>query len=453
MPKNIYTLVPCNDETGDWFAKITATARSGKFFKIEAHRKIEPEHGLRAFKTRSNSPFDRVTIPCFLKLAFKGTLDRVSVLEQSIGATGPAVVFETQKVLAEAQYILFGEGYDFDFLPTYSSVTFRPSGLAQWVSDGLGRPSADHFKSTDTRLETFAVDSLGRFGIFLSHEGAIGIGKDSRKFTPYLSIEFSHPRSFVQIAGICAQLDSMFSFLTMTAVKPSKLILKPADADDPAQRHTLLRSGQLWNYPSRDRTHTRFLSRKDVPSLAMVIDGAMKSWGESTLLLEAINQSLHFSESCDDCFRKVFPRLERFLDAWFSGKDDADFRQHKDKFFHYIASSDDSSIKEFSRKHISVKDKKSRSLLQKLEKAIMTLNEAIGSKIDFGNAREICDFRTTQFHGTNFVEVAQATANCEKVAGLCNFMLVVFILETMKIERIIYAPKLKLLFPDIFDPS
>jgi hypothetical protein len=285
VTKEISALIPCSDRTGDWFANIQTSAASGKMFKLSAIRNIEPSESLQAFRTGSKSPFERTVIPCFLDFARKGTLGRVRVIGLGIGGTGLDVVYEMQRITAEAQYILLGEGHEIEQMPAYKSVDFRPSGLSQWLSDAMGKPSERHFGETQTEIDIFDVEGLGKFTIVLDHFGSIGVGAEERRFKPKVRIDFDSPRTFEQIDGICSLLDSLFSFLTMTAVKPSALTLCPDGSGEvDIHRHKLLRSGFLWKVKSRDRAFSNFLSSRDVRSVASIVRGVMLSWGEAGLV-------------------------------------------------------------------------------------------------------------------------------------------------------------------------
>lgn len=451
MTKEIQAFIPSNDDTGDWFATILPRAASGKLFRLHAIRRIEPSESLRAVKTRSKSPFDRTVIPCFLDFASKGTLSRVNVLGAGIGPTGPEVVFETQRITAELQFILFGQGYEVESIPGYSAVDFRPSGLSQWLADSIGRPSADHFTQAQTVVESFDIADIGKFCLVLDHVGSLGKGEENRKFSPRLTIEFASPRSFAQVDGICSLLDSLFSFLTMTAVKPSSLLLSPVGPDERLlHRHKLLRSGNLWRMKSRDRTFSNFLSSRSVGSIAHIANGVLNSWGDSGLILHALLKSLHFSDNCEDCFVLVFPHIERYLDQWFGGKEEVNFRSQETSFFDYVRRSEDASIIEFSKKHLKVVDSKKRGLQQKLECAITGINEIAGSSIPSSFGRTIHDFRKTRFHGSGFQSTVRAMSDCVEIAHICNFMLTVFLLETMKIDRAAYRDPLRSLFPVLY---
>ncbi|WP_170756107.1 hypothetical protein [Ruegeria lacuscaerulensis] len=451
MSKTLKTFIPSNDDTGDWFATVNRTAPSGEFFKVEAVRKIEPDQAFKAFKTRSRSPFENSVFPCFLNFGRKGTLGNVEVIGQGVGEAGPDVVFETQSVEAEAKYILFGEGFDIDHLAAYAAVTFLPSGLRPWVKGVENRPLPDHFSSSSTEIESFDLAGIGKLRVFFAHEGAIGIGSETKTFTPYVSIEFDHPRSFVQIDSICSLLDSLFSFLTMTAIEPTELKLTPSgEHPDMIRDHTLLRSGIQWNIKSDRSMFSNFLSVKDVPSIKTIICDMMNAYGEASLILEAINEALHFSENCNKSFGLIFPKLERFLDKWFSGDDETSFQSKEEKFFQYIKASKDEEIIAFCNKHISVKNRKKRGTKQKLRLAIETLNRSLGCDMDVVLAERILEFRTSKFHSSGLTKIFNASENCQEVSRACEFMLIAFTLEVLKIPRETYSPKLKSLFPDLY---
>ena len=315
----------------------------------------------------------------------------------------------------------------------------------------VDRPQPDHFLSSRTEVEAFDLVGIGKIKIFFAHEGSIEIGSETKTYVPYVSIDFDHPRSFEQIDNICTLLDSLFSFLTMTAVRPAELTLTPSGMQpDAIGHHTLLRSGVRWNTGSNERRYSNFLSRSDVPSVKTLITDTVNAHWEASFLLEAINESLHFAKRCDSSFGLIFPKLERFLDKWFSGDDEANYLNKEKKFFEYVNASDDEEVVSFCQKHIEIKKSKKRGIKQKLRVAIKTLNNSVGCDIDAAVAGRIVEFRQSQFHAPGLKSIIKSYEHCEEVSKVCEFMMIAFILEVLKINRATYTSKLRAIFPELF---
>lgn len=139
-----------------------------------------------------------------------------------------------------------------------------------------------------------------------------------------------------------------------------------------------------------------------------------------------------------------------FLDSWFSGDDEVSYLGKEKKFFDYVDASEDKEIIDFCKKHIEIKKSKKRGTKQRLILAIEKLNVSLGCNIDVGLANRIIEFRNSQFHGASLKKTIKALEACEEVSMACDFMLTAFILEILQIDRKIYGPKLRSLFPNLY---
>ncbi len=134
--------------------------------------------------------------------------------------------------------------------------------------------------------------------------------------------------------------------------------------------------------------------------------------------IHTIDFCRHFSSNLMDRFSVIMPVLEEYLKRRYAFEDEARYNESEKAFFEWVDKSDDENIKEFSRKHLNVVDRKSPSMKSLLGRAIEFVNKS-GFSFPSGMSDRITSRRGKLFHSVakmdegearNFqVEVAAAT--------------------------------------------
>jgi hypothetical protein len=90
--------------------------------------------------------------------------------------------------------------------------------------------------------------------------------------------------------------------------------------------------------------------------------------------IHAVEFSRFFSKFINDRFPMVMPVLESYVRSKYVDPDEASYIQHEKQFFEWVDQSNSEDIKEFARKHLSLKDSKAPSLATLLTRAIDAIN-------------------------------------------------------------------------------
>lgn len=99
-------------------------------------------------------------------------------------------------------------------------------------------------------------------------------------------------------------------------------------------------------------------------------------------------------------YRMLAPALEQYLTSRYPGIEEISYMDNERTFFEYIDQSDNSRIKEFSKKHLKVIDRKAPGLRQRVEQAISTMDHE-GVPIPKTYAKSIAESRHRLSHASS----------------------------------------------------
>ena len=86
--------------------------------------------------------------------------------------------------------------------------------------------------------------------------------------------------------------------------------------------------------------------------------------------IHSIDFCRHFTSNLNDRFSVIMPVLEAYLKRRYTSADEESYLQSEKAFFEWVDKADNDNIKEFSRKHLNVVNRKSPSLKTLLGRAL-----------------------------------------------------------------------------------
>jgi hypothetical protein len=138
--------------------------------------------------------------------------------------------------------------------------------------------------------------------------------------------------------------------------------------------------------------------------------------------IQAVEFNRFFSTNLNDRFSAIMPALEAYLKGRYTSPDELTFIHLEEAFFNFINESKNDNFIEFSRKHLSVKDRKSPSLTTLLTRAIDFVNNK-GFIFPSELATKIQKRRGRQFHSVIGMSQSDVMGFYEEVQAACALLM------------------------------
>jgi hypothetical protein len=377
----MWIYVPDEGEREPWVGKLSTDESPKSPWRFELIR-----HAAQSDLYRE-SPFDRNTVIGLLNHERRCTLIRPLVERIDPGSVGIGIF---QRTIIEGSIgalltdVAVTDGED----RIFKSIRFESDAFSAWYSPPAYTTGFDAETRTpsvqigDTRRDEFDVASLGQVRCTTGISISSGLRSRVLKSSSVFTVDFKADRSLDDIMLLCFGFERLFGFLIGFRGRPPSFTLRTNRTLD-AGEHSLPEEGVLeiggMDWKEGVAPHPmQCIHRNDAGSatLQLILQRFLADRESLVTRIHAVEFSRFFSRDLSDRFSVVMPILESYLKKKFTEDDEVSYISHEEKFFDWIDSSNNDEIKEFSKKHINVKNRKSPSLTTLLLRGIKFVNTA-----------------------------------------------------------------------------
>ena len=277
-----------------------------------------------------------------------------------------------------------------------------------------------------TKKTEMELSEVGRvtctLGAEVSAKGRSGVIRSAAIFR----LNFSQPASLNEVLLTCHAFERLFGFLIgfRGRLPKFKVWLEKTYKVDAHELHydgVLEISGTDWR-PGEVPHPLNCVHREGQGggTIESILATFCKGRDEFMSRIHAVEFSRFFSTNPIDRFSVVMPALEEYLKGRYTTPDETSYINSQNAFFEWVYSAPDEKVREFSRKHIQVKNQKAPSLTTLLTRAIDFVN-AKGFAFPAEIAERIQERRGRLFHsisGLSEVDIKPLYEEVQAITGL-----------------------------------
>lgn len=337
------------------------------------------------------------------------TLLRPIVFKVDPGKAGSTHPFLRTKLSGSFQALLTGKAVADEKEPLFVGMGVESQTFAAWYGGRSFKEEVDeNYRPTSIELaqldeQKVTIPGLGEAVAVRSPSVQRGHASSEVRTRTVLRITFDEPKSLSDALELCVGIELVFGFLAGYRPKPPVFHLwwKGEDTDVVTPRDAQLEIGGI-QYRSGNMPHPferLHMNRRDSAGLSKILQTFADNRKDLPTRIAAIQTGRWFGGTVNGRFAAVMPMLEEYLKAHFQDDEEASYIALEQAFFAHVDASDNPDIREFSRKHIEVKKRKSPSLPTLISRAIDRLNTG-GFAFDSDLARRIAKRRATMFHSS-----------------------------------------------------
>jgi len=334
------------------------------------------------------------------------TLLRPIVSKVDAGKVGIKHPFMRTKLSGTFEALLTGRAVADEDTPLFVGVGMESPTFTAWYG---GRPFReqmdDRHRLTGIEIapedeEKVLISGLGEAVARRFNAVQRGHASSEVKTSTVLRITFEGPKSLRDALDLCLGIELVFGFLTGYRPRPPIFHLWWQSGESEIRTNdaqlevggVLYRSAPL-PHPA-ERLH---MAGRDSVGLYDVLENFVQKSAELPARISAIEAARWFGGTLNERFVAVMPVLEEYLKAHFRHDDEESFIALEQAFFDHIDASDNLGIREFARKHIEVKGRKTPSLTTLISRATEHLNKR-GFAFQADLAKRIAKRRAAMFH-------------------------------------------------------
>jgi hypothetical protein len=393
-----------------WTGYIRAPETSGDDWKFELVRQVELKD------IYDGSPMDNGYLAIGL-LDFQKpcTLIQPIVLRTDPGSMGVGVPAARTIVSGRVQSLLTGLEVHDSKHPMFKSANFSSESLSAWYSETTFEVLTDwdmrqtQIATSPASEQVMHVAGIGELtfttGTVVHKSGYSGTLKSNTN----LHLEFQEPISIEDVQHLCHGVFMLFRFLAGVLERPPGFNLLSTETYEINEKSyskegKLELGGLQWaktTMPHRPRM--LHVNGGGGAEAEIILDNFFAARSDILNRVSAIEDCRFSSRNIVEKFKLIVPVLEEYLKRRYSQPEEKNCIASEKAFFDHVNSSDDDVVKQFSKKHVSVKDSKTSSLKTLLERAIQHVNSKgfnIGKPIAYRAAKR----RNRLFHSA--VDVA-----------------------------------------------
>lgn len=324
-------------------------------------------------------------------------------------------------VLDEHEALFYGMGVESEtFAAWYGGIAFREK-----IDDAYRPTSIEMEKTTE---ETVRIAGLGEAVAVRTPFVQRGHASSEVRTRTVLRITFDEPKSLNALLDLARSVELLFGFLAGFRPKLPTFHLwwkadDPKDGGLPRDADLELGGVQFRAGPTPHPVERLHMNGRDAAGLQEVLQVLADARFDLPTRIAAVQTGRWFGATVNDRFAAVMPVLEECLKARFPTKDETSYVASEKDFFAHVDASIDPDVREFSRKHVVVKDRKAPSLTTLVGRAMVYLNDG-GFAFAAELAKRIADRRAAMFHSSpTFDDVAVQRFHEETTAATAILML------------------------------
>ena len=252
----------------------------------------------------------------------------------------------------------------------------------------------DRIEDEGRQLYDIAVPTVGsfKFGTLISRRYEIPNSFSAvRSYS--VNIDFEEVRSIEEVLEISTSFDLLMGFLIGHRPKSPIFDVQTNDGQKGELEVSYLEFGN--NELTNHFTATHLNGIGDA-SLSEIMIAFYKKRDLFRRIIYCVDMIRFFSNNVVDKFRVIMPVLENYLRQKYKDKEQESFLERKSQFFKIVDCSTE-EIREFCKRHVSIRESKSLGLKNVLAMAIEELNQS-GYDIDLGFADRVNGRRGSLFH-------------------------------------------------------
>lgn len=367
------------------------------------------------------------------------TLVRPIVFKVDPGKIGRAHPFLRTKLSGSFQALLSGMAVADENSPQFVGIGIDSQTFAAWYGGLSFKEEVDKdYRPTSIELvepdeQKVKVPGLGEAVAVSSPSIQRGHASSEVRTKTVLRITFDAAKSLSETLELCVGIELIFGFLAGFRPKPPVFHLwwESEEAGIATPRDAELEIGGI-QYKSAPMPHPYsrlHMNGRDSAGFSKILHAFVQNRDNFPSRIAAIQTGRWFGGTVNDRFAAVMPVLEEYLKENFQNDEENSYIALEQAFFAHVDASNDPDIREFSRKHIEVRKRKSPSLPTLIGRAIDRLNSA-GFNFDTDLAKRITKRRATMFHSSptmadedvrEFYEETKATTAILLLLTLADF--------------------------------
>ncbi|WP_339030232.1 hypothetical protein WI604_03170 [Bradyrhizobium symbiodeficiens] len=377
----MWIYIPDNDDEKEaWVGTLTPHDGPNSWWGFELIRHTDVKSLYRT------SPFDkRSSVIGLLDHQRRCTLIRPLVHHIDPGSLGVRISFPRTRITGQFQALLSDLAVSDVEEEKFGGLVFQSEAFGAWYSPPKYRTEYDFQTATpaveisETTRDDLILE-IGRVtctsGVEFSSQLRSGAIRSATSFR----LEFSAPASLEKVMATCFGLERLFGFLIGFRGKPpifKTWLNETYEVGDQKLSYdgTLDIAGINW--AEGEPPHPMeciHLNGIGGVSLETILTTFLANQEDFVTRIHAVEFSRFFSKNINERFSVVMPILESHIKGKYTKPDEASYIQHREAFFDWIEKSESEDVKEFSRKHIAVKNEKAPSLATLLTRAIDDVN-------------------------------------------------------------------------------
>jgi hypothetical protein len=404
----MWICIPDEEGKEAWTGTISRGQASQSRWRFELIRHVNEPGDLYV-----TTPFDNQRpVIGLLDYQLRCTVLRPLITNTDPGSLGVLLNFLRTRVEGSCDALLRGLAISDPSEALFLGLRFTSEAFTTWYAPPAHRQDYDRdtltpeLKISPDKTDTFLIPGFGAVecttGARFSNEG---VHSTFIKSASLFKLTFDQPKSLDETHQICFGLERLFGFLIgYRGVLPhfNVWINKKYKVGEHELYHDgTLEIGGAYHVEEKPPHPMRCIHLAGIGSVSLekIIGSFLNRQGDLITRMHAVEFCRFFTSNLNDKFSVIMPVLEEFLKVRYTEADESSYIQHRNKFFAYVDLSGDEELKEFSRKHLSVKDDKSPSLSTLIERAIGHLNGK-GFAIPLTLAKRIQQRRGKIFHST-----------------------------------------------------
>lgn len=400
-----WLFVPTEDADRPWTGRIWDEGELISRCRFELIRNAEPD------TLYDTAPF-REAMPVIGLMDHQRpcTLVRPLITRVDPGKAGLLYPFLRLRIEGSCHAILTGIAVEDDSAAIFQGIGFESDAFAAWyggtsISTQLGEDSrAKMIEASEAHSENIIVQGLGEISVARQAFVKDDYRSSQMRTRTIFRVYFETLRSLSETIDLCVALELLFGFLAGFRPKPPIFhIWKPADPDGLAMTN---REGELdiggINFTNREFPHP--LERVHIcgrggTGLQQVLDRFIPAMPDFVRRIHAIEASRYFSTTLDEKFAKTMPIFEQFLKTLPKTPEEENYLSVESAFFGWVEAEGGEDFGNFSKKHLTVVDRKSPSLRTLIGRSIADLS-SVGFRFDAPLAKRIAIRRAAMFHSS-----------------------------------------------------
>ena len=291
----------------------------------------------------------------------------------------------------------------------FLGIAFESEALDAWYGTPTFGRDFDYVAKTPTldikptKTDDFNVIDFGQVAITRTARLASKLRSSSLRSATVFRVEFQRPRSINEVISLAFGLERLFGFLVGFRGEYPVFITWISDK---------IKSGEIeYNYDGTLEIGNVDWSEGEIPhplscihlnginnaTLPTILEKFLAREDDVVNQIHAVEFSRFFSRNLNDRFAVAMPVLESYVQKRYKTGEEESYIQSQVEFFAWIDSSSSEAVREFPRKHVSIKNSKAPSLKTLLTRAIDFCNQK-GFCFDIELADRIQKRRGKLFH-------------------------------------------------------